>query len=419
MKGGNVTPKRRFPMVVLPIAAAFAGMALLWSGLAVPQLVKYPTDLDVTPRYQGKFTLLVDPTTAAPLATPVQVPLDIERHIRSLGDESGSSRVVVEETITQRAGDLVNTTQTNVYVMDRRTMQNVADDRAYAFDPSNLVDRAGSYRLNLPFDTSSTSTYPIYKNEIGTTYTMRADTTRPTTDAADLHLRNFTGSGTEVPLDQAYLADLNKVVSLPGSMTLEQLKPQLKAAGLDVDAVLAAVAPVISPDDLAVLGEVATKAIPLQYFLTFDGSAAVEPTTGAEVVVGATESVGAKPVLADVDALQAAIAHYPDVPEAVAAGEALAALSSAPATKLFEYRYQQTPASVADIADHVKSMRNQIRLVEMYVPAGLLGAGGVSLAVGAFVFWRRGRGPTIELPRAPRVIKQEPEREPVTSGSPR
>ena len=78
------------------------------------------------------FTLFVDPETAA-LATPVELPLDIERHIRSLGDESGSSRVVVEETITQKAGDIVAATQTNVYVMDRRTLQNVADDRAYAF----------------------------------------------------------------------------------------------------------------------------------------------------------------------------------------------------------------------------------------------------------------------------------------------
>jgi hypothetical protein len=166
-------PKRRFPRVVLPIGAGFAALALLWTAFAVPALVKYPTDLDVVPRYEGTFTLFVDPTTAAPLAAPVEVPLQIERHIRSLGAQSGASRVVVEETITQRAGDFVDATQTNVYVMDRRTLQNVADDRAYAFDPSNVVDRAGAYRLNLPLHTSSDTPYPIYKNEIGTTYEMR------------------------------------------------------------------------------------------------------------------------------------------------------------------------------------------------------------------------------------------------------
>ena len=104
-------------------------------------LVKYPTDLDITPRYRGTLTLFVDPATAKPLAAPASLPLDIDRHIHVFGDQSGSSRVVVEETITQKAGDLLNTTQTNVYVMDRRTMKNVADDRAYAFTPSNVVDR--------------------------------------------------------------------------------------------------------------------------------------------------------------------------------------------------------------------------------------------------------------------------------------
>jgi hypothetical protein len=91
-------------------------MALVWWTVAVPALVKYPTDLDVRPRYEGVFTLFVDPETAAPLATPVEVPLEIERHIRAVGDESGASPVVVEETISQRAGDIVDATQTNVYV---------------------------------------------------------------------------------------------------------------------------------------------------------------------------------------------------------------------------------------------------------------------------------------------------------------
>jgi hypothetical protein len=44
-------------------------------------LVKYPTDLDVTPRYDGSFTLFVDPTTAAPLAAPRELPVEIERRL--------------------------------------------------------------------------------------------------------------------------------------------------------------------------------------------------------------------------------------------------------------------------------------------------------------------------------------------------
>lgn len=156
------------------------------------------------------------------------MPLHIERHIRAIGEESGASRVVVEETITQRASDIVDATQTNVYVMDRRSLENVADDRAYAFEPSNVVDRSGAYRLNLPFDTSSASTYDIYKNETGTTYEMSADTTTPTVEEAGLRLHNFVGSATEVPLDDAYLAELGKVVALPLTIDGGELTPTLK-----------------------------------------------------------------------------------------------------------------------------------------------------------------------------------------------
>jgi hypothetical protein len=129
--------------------------------------------------------------------------------------------------------------------------------------------------------------------------------------------------------------------------------------------------------------------------------------------------VGAKPVLADVAALQGIIARYPEVPEAVAAGDALAALSSAPATKLFEYQYRQTPASVADIAAEVKTLRNQIRLAEIYVPFGLLGAGGLSVAIGALVFWRRDSQRRHGVPPVVPAHEPVPEREPVSSGVPR
>jgi hypothetical protein len=166
---------------------------------------------------------------------------------------------------------------------------------------------------------------------------------------------------------------------------------------------------------LATLAQIAAKPIPLEYVLSFEGTAAVETTTGAEVDVGAVERVGAKPVLADVAALQALIAHYPDVLAAVAAGDALAALSSAPATRLFEYRYQQTPASVADIATEVKAMRNQIRLAEIYVPFGLLGVAALSVAVGAFVFWHRGREAN-DVHSAVPAYEPEPERGSVSSG---
>jgi hypothetical protein len=381
--------RRRFPRIALALAGGLVVAALLWWAFGVSALVKYPTDLDVNPRYEGTFSLHVDPTTAAPLATPLEQPLTIDRHIRAVGDESGADTVVVEETIAQKAGSLVDTTQTNVYVMDRKTLENLGDDRAYAFDPENVVDRAGAYRLNLPFDTSRDETYPIYKNEIDATYQMRPNTADPTTDEEGLKLANFVAAVDEAPLSEAYLAELRKTVPLPEAMTLDQLKPQLEQYGLNVDALLAALAPSLTAADFAALGELAANPIPLRYVISFEGRAAVEQTTGAEVDVGVAERIGARPELTALPELQALLGRYPDVPEAVTALAALDEMVAAPAPLLFEYRYDQTPASVADIADEVTSMRRQILLAKVYLPVGLLIAALLSLVVGLLVYRRR------------------------------
>jgi hypothetical protein len=404
--------RHRYPRTALWVAGGFAVAALVWMVVGVPTFVKYPTDLDVSPHYEGTFSLLVDPFTAAPLAEPVVMPLTVDRNIAAIGDESGASQVVVRETIHQVAGDLLDVTQTNQYVMDRSSIENVADDRAFAFDRANVVDRSGSYRLNLPFDTSRNETYDVYKNEIDDTYQLVGDTETPTTDLEGLHLSNFTAHVDEAPLSDAYLAELNKTVPLPDTMTLDQMKPQLLAAGIDVDALVTALTPVLTPEDAATLSSFAAEPIPIEYVLSFDGRAAVEPVTGAEVKVGVSESVAASPVLTSLPALQDVLGHYPGVPEAVASNAALDDLAAAPASPLFDYSYEQTPASVADVADTATDMRRQVMLAKVWLPLALAAVAVLSLVVGAVVFQRRRPRPIDttgldETHPAPRPDKQE------------
>ena len=301
--GGPPRTGHRFPRPAFVVAGVLAVAALLWMLVAVPALVKYPTDLNVDLQYKGTFTVLVDPTTAAPLAEPMVLPLTVDRHIEAVGDESGASLVVVRETIRQKAGDLLDVTQTNQYVMDRSTLKNVADDRAFAFDPANVVDRAGAYRLNLPFDTSTDKTYEIYKNEIDGTYDIAADTETPTGSIDGVDVPYFLASVNEAPISDAYLAELSKAVPLPTSLTLDQMKPQLLASGIDVDAVLAALAPSLTPEDTATLAKFAGEPIGLDYVLSFGGRMAVEPVTGADVQVAVNESVGVRPQVTNMPAL--------------------------------------------------------------------------------------------------------------------
>ena len=88
-------------------------------------------------------------------------------------------------------------------------------------------------------------------------------------------------------------------------------------------------------------------------------------------------------------ALLEVLGHYPDVPEAVAAGTALNELVAGPAVPLFEYSYEQTPASVADVRQDVSSMRQQVLLAKVWLPLALAVAALLSLAIGAVIFVRR------------------------------
>lgn len=393
-------PRHRFPRWALAGAAVLALATVAWIPVGVPTFVKYPTDLDVSPQYEGTFTLFVDADTAAPLDEPLVMPLSVDRRIRAVEEESGSSLVVVEETIVQRAGDLIDATQTNVYVMDRRSLENVADERAYAFVPSNVVDRSPAFRLNLPFGTDPGGSYEIYQNEIDDTYRMQPATEDARAEVEGLTLDYFEAAVDEAPMTPAYFEELNRMVPMPSELTFDQLRPHLLAAGIDVDAVLDALLPVLSPEDLDTLLAATEEPIGLQYVVSFQGRAGVETTTGAEVDVRAGEAVGARPDPASTEGLRTVLSNYPDVPEAVGALESLDALLSGPPVALFEYEYAQTPESIAAVADEVRPMRQQILLATVWLPIGLVAGAILLLAIGGVVWNRRRRqaGPTTGAP---------------------
>jgi len=394
---GETRTRRRFPVTAAVVAGLLAVAAVVWLLVAVPALVKYPTDIDASPAYEGTFTLFVNPTSAAPLAQPLALPLTVGRHIQAVPEESTSSQVLVRETITQRAGTLIDTTQTNAYVMDRSTVLNVADPRAFAFEPTNVVDRSGMYRIHLPFGTSADGAKIVYSNDTGVGYRLTSDAANPTSDVEGLELLNFTGAGTDLPVTPAYLAQTRKSAPLPESMTLDQMRPHLLAAGVDVDVLLTALAPRLNAEDRTTLASFATTPIPVEYVMTFSGRASVEPVTGSQVRVGSDETLGVRPKPAAVTGLRGLLGRYRDVAEAAAADTALDRILNGSSIRVFQVRYEQTPASVADIAQHASSQRRQVQAVKVWVPVALAVAALIVLAVGLLLFRRRSTAEPINL----------------------
>jgi hypothetical protein len=384
--------KRRTVRLLTGGGALFVIAALFWMWLAVPALVKYPTNIDESPRFEGTLTLYVDPATSQPLAQPMKLPLAIDRRIEAMENESGSSRVVVKETITQEAGELLSAVEENVYVMDRRSMENVADDRAYAFSPQNRVDRSGNYRLALPLDTDADATYAMYKNEISGSYDLVPDTENPTTKTEGMTLANFQASGTDIPLSEAYLAALRTNLPLPAETTLTALAPRLKATGIDMDTLIPAVLAALSPEDRSAVQAALAAPIPLRYFTSFTGDVGVDRRTGTEVDVRRIdETLSVKPDFAGLDALSAVLTKYAAAPAVQAALPVLGALGETPGTPLVNFQYGQTDASVADIAAAAKDMGRRIVLAERWIPLGLAIVGMIALLVGAAGQFRLGK----------------------------
>lgn len=390
--------RRRGPWIVGGIGVLLVVGALLWVAVAEPALVKYPTDVNANPKYTGTFSLYLNPADATPFDTPLTAPLTVDRVLKGSPASSSSSLAVVDETLTIKAGSLVNSTQQNRYVMDRSTLENVSDPRAYAFNPENTVDRAGSYRVHLPFGVPLDKGYAIYDNEIASTYSLKtSDALAGTYDSNGLTLTRFSGGDSNRPISAAYLAELKKAAPLPDSMTLDQMKPLLKSKGIDVDAMLASLLPSLSPEDTATLAGLASQPIPLQYVMSFAGTMGVERTTGSEVDLSRDmQTVGVRPAQASVDSLTAVLDKYPQVPAAASASTTIKALASDP-IPVFKYEFGQTPASVAAIAKDVKSQRTMIVAVQKWIPWSLGIIGIVMLLIGGFMGLRH-RGE-----RAPRL----------------
>ena len=388
---------RRIAGIVVAVIGviAFAG-SFIWRAVAVPALVRYPTDLDITQQLEGTVSLSLDPQTYAPLSTPRQTPLQVSRHIQALGDQSSHDRVVVKETLQLTSPGLFETqTQENQYVMDRRKMVNLADPRAWAFTPDNVVDRSGAYRLQFPFDTQSIA-YPIYKNEIGTTYEA-TPANPPTGSAGGFTTKNFAASKEATPITPQYFAALNKIVPLPTELGLDKLQPILAQAGFDINAELPQLLPNLSPDDVQTVVGLASKPVQLQYFLAFEGGDAVEPYTGSIVdITEVKETLSAKPGGDSVTTLAALLQKYPSVPSAQRGLAAIAKLNAEPLT-VFVNEYHQTDASVTQIAKKVRDLHDQRKLAESTVPNAMLIGGIVLIVVGAgLILWPRRRRPAAE-----------------------
>src|SRR5581483_5160749 len=134
---------RAITKALLAIGVALAVAAGLWALIAPGQLVKYPSDVNKTAVATGTFTLYVDPATGSLRARPQVLPLTIHRHLYVVS--SSGSRAVIKEDDVEQVTALPRLDLHQQYVIDRRSIKDLASRQSYAYAPTNVVDRAPAY----------------------------------------------------------------------------------------------------------------------------------------------------------------------------------------------------------------------------------------------------------------------------------
>jgi hypothetical protein len=371
---GAIGPTLLVTGVVLLVVAG------LWRPLAVPWLARFPVDLDQTTRYEGTFTVHVDPSTQVPLGSPVELPLELERHIHTRPDESGADTVVVREDVTYRLGG-TEQQEVHQYVMDRRSMENRDDPRSYAFDPANVVDRAGTYRVNLPLGVEDDGRYRIWENEPGQAFPMEGLARGARRQGLSLVEMEEVF---EAPVADHYRDELRKQ-GFAIEIGFDVLAQRLAARGTDVDGALAA----LPASEGAVVAEARTATLPLRFSRTNDGHALVEPRTGSIVeLLVSDEGIDAAVDLAPLAPLRDALARNAGEPTVAALADSLEELASAPPAAVYDLHYRQTTESVSEVAALTRDQVHQLDWLERWIPMIVAGVGLVLVAVGAVVLGR-------------------------------
>ncbi len=355
--------------------------------------VKYPGGpLNKTAHATGTFTLYIDPASAGPLAKPEKLPLDIKRNLH-VTQTSGSQAVVAENDVEQ-IGTLKPQDLQQQYVLNRKSLKNVDNDQAWAYTPSNKIDRSPAYSINLPFS-SGKGPYQVWKNEAGQSYPF---TKIGQTQAAGVKLYRYNGVLKNAPA-QGYYIDQLASQGIPKSLTPAQVAAQLKPLGADPAVLEKSVLPLLSTEDQAAATSLLARNVPLKYTIDVHTVILVEPTTGA--IVGLekiNQTLYASPDIQGIGRIQTILAKPQYANNAVIKATAAVIgklVANPPKSRIFNITYSQLPASVADLATFAKSRADKITIAKYVVPAAIFGLGLVLALVGLGLgLWnRRKRSP--------------------------
>jgi hypothetical protein len=385
-QGGIV--KKKTIYVLVGCGVVFMLLAILWWAFAPGILIKLPEGIDVSQTAEGEITLYFDLATgqSLPAGEEITLPMAIVRNLNSLDDEYDAHTGLIREQVDLEIGGMPQGEgQDSVYVVDRKSMQNIDDPRAYDNSPDNRVDRSGSYYPILPFEDRD-ATYYIWKAEIGAPVAARYIGEETIEGVTVFRVGGTMEVSEKIEVAPSYVSGLG----LPAEVSFEEVKAGLAQMGADVEGILALAVTVLSPQDLEALNQAMQQPVPLEYYWSGEVEALLEPETGMPMGNRKdVEGLSVEPDYAALGSVTDILVKYAGDPQL---GPALLSLASLESTlgeseprKVFEYSWVSDEDSIAESAADAKGTLDKMKMVEFYIPLGLAAVSCVLLlAAGGF-----------------------------------
>ena len=391
---------KKFSAALIVIGILLVALAIVWWAVIAPSLVKLPSDVDTPMNFEGNLTLYIDPETGQPLpeGQEMALPMTVVRTFKSLADLYTSNTAVFEDTLVMTVMGDEGDPQVSRYALDRKTRKCVDSDENWAYAPQIvLADRVGNYGPLFPGDLKVGDTVTAFFNDpakafdvtvveeiadwngLGVT-ALKIDATRASSDYYPAIAEAVLGAGQGLPME----------------ITFEELSAQLAAQGLDLEALLTALATVASPQDLQALQALTQEPIKITYKQESGDVIYIEQKTGATIGATFDRTTTMSPDTSGLVGAFAIIGKYasdPTVgPAITAAIQAGTQLAGAEPTKVFNQNMsivKEGDGSEATLVDSAKEKIPLLALVNLWIPVIVGVIGALILILGAAILARR------------------------------
>ncbi len=363
--------------------------ALLWWGVAVRRIAVFPSGFDLETPSEGTVTRLAAKHGMLMLSPGQKEEFGLGRSLSSMDGDYRSDIAVVQETIKAEgpAPFGLDLSQQNVYVMNRRSCENV--ESSMSTTAGEVVDRSGSWSINFPFGAKKESRN-IFDNCVGSSFSVHY--VRPSSaDGVATYL--FRGSHGFRPL-LGYVAES---MGLPPQTTYGELKAELLAMGLPVDELVRNASPGLTAEERAAFEQFPdSRTVSLNYSAKTEWEAEVEPVTGT--IVNLRNSVTHIYVNTDVQTFLPLFEILANRSEDPAVLQYLSQVDQQKLTEpkeLYRVEYRWTTRAVRNATDYAGPRVAPMRFVTSYLMTMMLLL-GAAFFVGGFVVRRKEHRSAVE-----------------------